>query len=30
MLPATDRRAAVALLILRFFLGVFLLQWSIE
>jgi putative oxidoreductase len=26
----TERRVAAALLILRFFLGVFLLQWSIE
>src|SRR5712691_10208358 len=26
----TDQRAAAALLILRFFLGIFLLQWSIE
>jgi putative oxidoreductase len=30
MFPATDRRAAAGLLILRFFLGIFLLQWSIE
>jgi putative oxidoreductase len=30
MFPATDKRAAMALLILRFFLGIFLLQWSIE
>ena len=30
MIPAADRRIAAALLILRFFLGIFLLQWSIE
>ena len=30
MFSATDRRIATALLILRFFLGIFLLQWSIE
>src|SRR6266536_1440132 len=30
MLPETDRRIPAALLILRFFLGIFLLQWSIE
>ncbi len=30
MFPVTDRRAAVALLILRFFLGLFLTLWSIE
>ena len=30
MFPTTDRRAAIALLILRFFLGIFLLQWSVE
>jgi putative oxidoreductase len=30
MAQATDNTAAVALLILRFFLGIFLLQWSIE
>jgi hypothetical protein len=30
MFPATDKRTAAALLILRFFLGIFLLQWSIE
>ena len=30
MPPETDRRIAAALLILRFFLGIFLLQWSIE
>jgi putative oxidoreductase len=30
MFPATDKRASMALLILRFFLGIFLLQWSIE
>lgn len=30
MFPATDRRAATALLILRVSLGIFLLQWSIE
>jgi uncharacterized membrane protein YphA (DoxX/SURF4 family) len=30
MLPATDKRTATALLILRFFLGIFLLQWSVE
>jgi putative oxidoreductase len=30
MLPAIDRRAATGLLILRFFLGIFLLQWSLE
>jgi putative oxidoreductase len=30
MVPATDTRAALALLILRFFLGIFLLQWAIE
>lgn len=30
MSPMTDRRATAALLVLRFFLGIFLLQWSIE
>jgi putative oxidoreductase len=30
MVPAIDRRAATGLLILRFFLGIFLLQWSVE
>ncbi len=30
MAPATDKTAAIALLILRFFLGIFLLQWSLE
>src|SRR5437660_7969635 len=30
MLPETDRRVPAALLILRFFLAIFLLQWSIE
>jgi len=30
MLPETDRRIPAALLILRFFLVLFLLQWSIE
>ncbi len=30
MPQVTDNNAAVALLILRFFLGIFLLQWSIE
>src|SRR5258707_2172456 len=30
MLPPADKRVAAALLILRFFLGIFLLQWSIE
>jgi putative oxidoreductase len=30
MPPEIDRRIAAALLILRFFLGLFLLQWSIE
>jgi uncharacterized membrane protein YphA (DoxX/SURF4 family) len=30
MSEMTDRRSAAALLILRFFLGIFLLQWSIE
>lgn len=30
MSPKTDRRVAAGLLILRFFLGIFLLQWSIE
>ena len=30
MFPTTDKRAAAALLILRFFLGIFLLQWAIE
>jgi putative oxidoreductase len=30
MVQATDRNAATALLILRFFLGIFLLQWSLE
>ncbi len=30
MFPTTDRRAAIALLILRFFLGIFLLEWSVE
>ena len=30
MPPETDRRVAAALLILRLFLGIFLLQWSIE
>jgi putative oxidoreductase len=30
MVQATDRNAATALLILRFFLGIFLLQWSVE
>src|SRR5262245_1859811 len=30
MPPAIDRRAAAALLILRFFLAIFLLQWSVE
>jgi putative oxidoreductase len=30
MLSASDRRAAIGLLILRFFLGIFLLQWSVE
>jgi len=30
MFPATDKQTAVALLILRFSLGIFLLQWSIE
>jgi hypothetical protein len=28
--PRTDRRAATALLIPRFLLGIFLLQWSVE
>jgi len=30
MAQATDKTAATALLILRFFLGVFLVQWSLE
>jgi hypothetical protein len=30
MSPQIDRRIPAALLILRFFLGIFLLQWSIE
>jgi putative oxidoreductase len=30
MFPDSDRRAAIGLLILRFFLGIFLLQWSVE
>jgi hypothetical protein len=30
MFPTTDKRAAAALLILRFFLGIFLLQWAVE
>lgn len=30
MYPATDPRAAIALLILRLSLGIFLLQWSVE
>jgi len=30
MVPAADRRTATALLILRFFLSIFLLQWSVE
>lgn len=30
MPPAPDRRIPAALLILRFFLGTFLLQWSVE
>ena len=30
MVPDVDRRAATGLLILRFFLGIFLLQWSVE
>jgi putative oxidoreductase len=30
MLPEPDRRIPAALLILRFFLAIFLLQWSIE
>jgi len=30
MADGTDKTAALALLILRFFLGIFLLQWSIE
>ena len=30
MSPQIDRRIPTALLILRFFLGIFLLQWSIE
>ena len=30
MSPEIDRRIPAALLILRFFLGIFLLQWSIE
>ena len=30
MLSATERQVAVGLLILHFFLGIFLLQWSIE
>ena len=30
MVPATDQRIAAALLILRLFLGMFLLQWSVE
>src|SRR6266540_6244497 len=30
MFPAADRRIAAGLLILRFFLGIFLLQWSVE
>src|SRR5688572_24413044 len=30
MFPAVDKRAAMALLILRFFLGIFLLHWAIE
>jgi putative oxidoreductase len=30
MIPAADRRIAAGLLILRFFLGIFLLQWSVE
>lgn len=30
MLPEPDKRIATALLILRFFLAIFLLQWSIE
>jgi len=30
MLPAHERNAALGLLALRFFLGIFLLQWSIE
>ena len=30
MLPEADRRIPAALLILRFFLVLFLLQWSIE
>jgi putative oxidoreductase len=30
MSPETDRRIPAALLILRLFLGIFLLQWSIE
>src|SRR5262249_27688469 len=29
-MPETDRRITAALLILRFFLAIFLLQWSIE
>src|SRR5712692_4854607 len=30
MLPTVDKRAAAALLILRFFLALFLILWSIE
>ena len=30
MAQATDKSAPTALLILRFFLGIFLLQWSVE
>lgn len=30
MSPADERNAALGLLVLRFFLGIFLLQWSIE
>jgi uncharacterized membrane protein YphA (DoxX/SURF4 family) len=29
-MPETDRRIPAALLVLRFFLAIFLLQWSIE